>query len=1052
MPPLSPELRRDLERAVIRARDIAEEGARASLAVLSVGAPSAPSALSQAERDLRTALRARGRSLGGGSVGGGMDGLAEEVAYEQWHRMLFARFLAENELLIHPGGAPVLLADVADLAAEEGEADLWVLAARYAATMLPGIFRADDPAHQIRFAPEHRTRLEAVLSELPAALFRADDSLGWVYQFWQAKRKKEVNESGRKIGGTDLPPVTQLFTEHYMVRFLLENSLGAWWSARHPASPLIREWEYLRFRDDGAPAAGTFEGWPTRAAEITVMDPCMGSGHFLVAAAAMLRGMRMEEERIDASAAALAVLRDNLFGLELDARCTQLAAFALAFDAWKAGGYQPLPVPNIACTGIAIKGQLDDWRRLAGTDTNMASALERLYALFQDAPELGSLIDPTAVAGEGIWRADPDQLLAKLDEALAKETGDPAAAVFGASAEGTTTAARLLSRRYWLVTTNPPFLGRGKQRETLRGTSDEFYRHARADLATTLQWRAQTLLEPTGCYAGVCPETWLILGRYRNMRHTVLANQRVSLVAYLGSGAFGQIGGAVVRVGLFISGHVAPARTDSVGIVRADGRRSVEMKIAELLNGPIAWVPQSQIATDSEARIVARALSETTQLSDFADGLGGITTGDAARLRREFFELAALGRWRLAQTTPRQTGDYEGREIAIYWDDGHGLVTQAEGGGATIAGRAAWGRDGVGIRATDTLDATIYKGDIFENICAVLLPRRETDLPAIWAFCSSPEFRRVVRNVDSTLRVTNATLVKVPFDLEHWTTVAAERYPNGLPEPDSDDPTQWLFRGTIVGSTAPLHVAVARLLGYRWPQQVPDELDELADQDGIVPLPSALGEATASERLRALLATAYGSDWSPRLLDRLLADAGSPGATLESWLRDDFFAQHARLFRNRPFIWHVWDGLKDGFSALLHYHRLDTKALEKLTYTYLNDWIERQRALHQEAAAEARLVAALRLQEKLTLILGGEPPYDIYVRWKALTQQPVGWAPDLDDGVRLNIRPFVTAAILRSRFTINWNKDRGTNPDGSERLNDLHYSRAQKLAEKQTKQ
>jgi hypothetical protein len=419
----------------------------------------------------------------------GIDGLVEEIAYEQWHRMLFARFLAENQLLLHPGGAAVSMADVAALAAEEGERDQWVLAARYAAAMLPGIFRADDPAHQVRFAAEHRTRLEGILAALPAELFRADDALGWVYQFWQTKRKKEVNESGRKIGGADLPPVTQLFTEHYMVRFLLENSLGAWWAGRHPKSPLLKDWEYLRFRDDGTPAAGAFEGWPERAAEITVMDPCMGSGHFLVAAADMLRRMRMEEEGLTTATAAAAVLHDNLYGLELDPRCTQLGAFALAFDAWKAGGYQQLPVPNIACSGIAVKGQLDDWRRLAGDDTNMAAALERLYALFQDAPELGSLIDPTAAAGDGLWRVDPAELQAKLDKALAKERNDPAAAVFGAAAEGTAKAARLLSGRYWLVATNPPFLGRADQSQWVRQWADRFFPAERLDLATVMMSR-----------------------------------------------------------------------------------------------------------------------------------------------------------------------------------------------------------------------------------------------------------------------------------------------------------------------------------------------------------------------------------------------------------------------------------------------------------------------------------------------------------------------------------------------------------------------------------
>ena len=90
-------------------------------------------------------------------------------------------------------------------------------------------------------------------------------------------------------------------------------------------------------------------------------------------------------------------------------------------------------------------------------------------------------------------------------------------------------------------------------------------------------------------------------------------------------------------------------------------------------------------------------------------------------------------------------------------------------------------------------------------------------------------------------------------------------------------------------------------------------------------------------------------------------------------------------------------------------------------------------------------MAALQLQEKLKAIQEGEPPYDIYVRWKPLHEQPIGWEPDLNDGVRLNIRPFVEAGVLRSRFTINWNKDRGTNPDGSERINDRHLIRAVKL-------
>lgn len=340
------------------------------------------------------------------------------------------------------------------------------------------------------------------------------------------------------------------------------------------------------------------------------------------------------------------------------------------------------------------------------------------------------------------------------------------------------------------------------------------------------------------------------------------------------------------------------------------------------------------------------------------------------------------------------------------------------------------------------LPVTLYRGDIFDKNAAVICPKDPAHLPAIWAFCSSPEYSEAVRQIDTALKVTNATLVKVPFDLARWQQVAEEAGP--LPEPYSADPTQWLFNGRPAGAEAPLQVAVARLLGYRWPQQEEDGLDRLADADGIVCLPAVARELPAEERLRALLAQAYGAEWDAALQGRLLAAVGA--SELGAWLRDDFFKQHCALFHNRPFIWHVWDGRKDGFAALLNYHRLDAARLDKLIYTYLGGWIEAQRAAVErgEAGADGRLVAALALQKQLEAIKLGEPPYDIYVRWKPLQGQALGWNPDLNDGVRLNIRPFVLAGLLRAKFTINWNKDRGTNPDGSERLNDRHYTLAEK--------
>jgi hypothetical protein len=236
--------------------------------------------------------------------------------------MLFGRFLIERNLLIHPRlGVPISRGDLKELAEEEGFADEWVLVERFAAPSLPAVFKPDDLVWALELDPHFQARLRALVTALPEEVFTADDSLGWTYQFWRGAEKKAVNDRQVKIGADELPAVTQLFTEPYMVKFLLHNTLGAWWAGKVLAAQLdlaraapdenaLRaacalpdvEWDYLRFvRDDEGdgpwrPAAGTFPGWPHSAAEITYLDPCCGSGHFLVEAFAILAALWQEEE------------------------------------------------------------------------------------------------------------------------------------------------------------------------------------------------------------------------------------------------------------------------------------------------------------------------------------------------------------------------------------------------------------------------------------------------------------------------------------------------------------------------------------------------------------------------------------------------------------------------------------------------------------------------------------------------------------------------------------------------------------------------------------
>jgi len=404
----------------------------------------------------------------------------------------------------------------------------------------------------------------------------------------------------------------------------------------------------------------------------------------------------------------------------------------------------------------------------------------------------------------------------------------------------------------------------------------------------------------------------------------------------------------------------------------------------------------------------------------------GLVTGDDPRLKRSWWELSATSeRWVRCQSTVKDTVAYGGRDLLVDWTDDGLLMARRQGVGA-------WGGNGVAVSAMSDLPCTIYTGNKFDVNTCVLIPEDQSLLPALWAFCESGELSKLVRKIDTAIKVTTASFVKIPFDPDHWATRAAAT--GDLPAAHSPDPTQWIFHGWPKESTAPLQVAVARLLGYRWLAELDAEMwlsDEsramvklcetllpLADEDGIVCLPAVVGERTASDRLKTMLSAA----------------GVAPAGDLDDWLRDKFFDGHCQLFQQRPFIWHVWDGRrKDGFHALVNYHKLDRKLLEKLIYSHLGDWIARQKAAEErgESGAEARRLAAEDLQERLKLILEGEPPYDIFARWKPLEEQPIGWKPDLNDGVRVNIRPFVNAGVLRKNPKVKWNKDRGKEPERS---------------------
>lgn len=856
MTSLSTPLRRQLEKAIQQARSLAEAGARHALEALAVQEPDPYPHMNEGQRGLRRQLRAQARQLGDGESRQKLGTyeikhLAEKLAYDQWHRVLFARYLLENHLLISSEhGVAVALDDCEELAPALGLKDAWAVAARFAAQELPEIFRADDPAGAVELAVNDRQPLIALVTGLPVEVFTASDSLGWCYQYWQAEEKKRVNAAGNKIGADELPAVTQLFTEQYMVAFLLENALGGWWHRCHPRMKLPVEMPYLRFapsplagegRGEGEPAAGTFPAWSDTLAQFKLLDPCAGSGHFLVSAFHYLVPMRRATEKLSVRDAIDRVLADNLHGLELDARCVEIAAFALVLAAWRypnekgnAIGYRPLPRLNIACVGVAPRSKKADWLKLAGDDERLEGGMAALYALFQKAPELGSLIDPMAATRGDLLDAHWQELETRLDQALAQK-GDDQDIEARVAAQGMVHASRILTCKYHLVITNPPYLGSGQHGPVLKDFCEEHYKAAKGDLANVFLERSLKLCSPGGVMSFVMPQNWLFLKSYQKQREHLLKYSTWNLLARLGEHGFDSTDAAGAFTILLILTHAKPSEVQMLHGLDASAPKTPEEKAAILAENEVVAVRQKGLLGNPDSRITLEELSNLPLLETLSFAHKGITTNDDPQFIQSYWEQGVFGLgWELYQSTVEQHQSYGGREAIILYEGGRGRLRRLAAGQdrdrrRDLQGVNAWGRKGIAVSLMRQLPATLYTGQKFDTNVSALVPENEENLIAVWAYCQSDEFLRAVRQIDQKVNVTNATLVKVPFDLAHWQKVAAERYPNGLPKPYSDDPTQWIFHGHPKPATDPLQVAVARQLGYRWPAESDAEM-ELSDE------------------------------------------------------------------------------------------------------------------------------------------------------------------------------------------------------------------------------
>lgn len=397
--------------------------------------------------------------------------------------------------------------------------------------------------------------------------------IGWLYQFYISEKKDAVFaglKKNKKITPENIPAATQLFTPHWIVRYLVENSLGRLWILNHPNSRLIERMEY--YIKPEQPETDFLR--INKPEEIKFCDPACGSGHILAYAFDLFYAM-YEEEGYEPAEIPGKILTHNLYGIEIDERAGALAAFALTMKARTRHRrfFRKSVTPNI-CVLKNVQfdeKEINEYMDYIGWDL-FTAPLQTTLRQFEEADNFGSLIRPdiTDVAG----------LLKMLESKNIEDhmfLSQPHQKVLQ-----TLRQADYLSPKYHVVVANPPYMGNRNMNSRLSAWIKDNYAMAKTDLFAIFIERNIELLRQRGLVAMITMQSWMFLWTYEDLRSRILSKNVILCMAHLGARAFDSIGGDVVSTTAFVIKNLK--QTEFKGIYhRLTGGNSEAEKNNELL-------------------------------------------------------------------------------------------------------------------------------------------------------------------------------------------------------------------------------------------------------------------------------------------------------------------------------------------------------------------------------------------------------------------------------------------------------------------------------------
>lgn len=616
--------------------------------------------LSQTEINQRDALLAR-------IQGRGYDQVMEETAYTWFNRFIALRYMQEHNLLPvsvrvlpdAPGALPELVRQAQNVELDgvdfshvvellEGNrtetlyTELLIALCNQLSDVLPQMFEPISDYTELLF-PDGLLREDSVLAMLAAvdAENWADiQVIGWLYQYYNTELKNETFEllkKNVKITKERIGAATQLFTPEWIVRYMVENSLGRLWLEGHDDPALRRRWRYYMDEAEQEPQVAAqlaqirAQESRIQPEEIRLLDPCMGSGHILVYAFDVLMEIYRTQGYTDRDAVS-AIIENNLYGLDIDDRAAQLAYFALMMKACEHDrrflrrGVQPH-----VCAVAEWNGNPND--SPAWSDGQRRAA-RMLRETFKDAKEYGSIL------------SIPKPLADALDE-LGENPfgGETALGVDAENLQRLAAQAKIMARKYDVVVTNPPYMGSSGMGARLAEFVKKQYPDSKSDLFAVFMERGREYTKANGYLAMITQHAWMFLSSFEKLRAKLMELDTVNMV-HLGARAFEEIGGEVVQTTAFVMQNrhvhgfkgmyarlIEPTTQDGKEEMFLDGQNRFSARqdnFEKIPGAPVAyWVSEAYY----------RAFTSAKTLGDCCLFRTGMKTGDNDRFLRLWYEI-----------------------------------------------------------------------------------------------------------------------------------------------------------------------------------------------------------------------------------------------------------------------------------------------------------------------------------------------------------------------------------------------------------------------------